>query len=145
MLCDVRFIILGFFAVNECMPKAILLCLIFSYQQLFRNWSHSYCVQPASILNPKREISYCTYCSIWSNDQTMSKGVFALVWYGTSRNFFLCPSSRTKRNWILLGGIKQVLFKLVFCLYSADKFMPSSGLPISMPVLSSYRSVRMCL
>lgn len=109
VLLQTRLIFLLSFAVNEYMPKACLLCLVFPYLQLFRNWSHSYCVQPAFIPNPKREISFYTYCSIWSNDQMMSKGVFAFVHCGTRRNvFFLCQRNRTNRNWILLDDFNQV-------------------------------------
>lgn len=127
-----RFFFLVYFAINEYMPKAFSLCLVFPYPQLFRNWSHSYCVQPASILNPKREISFYTYCSIWSNDQMMSKGVFAFVCCGTRRNFFLCQRSRTNRNWILMDDFNQVSLRLIFCWYSVDKFVWTSGLYISM-------------
>lgn len=45
---------------------------------------------------------------------------------------FLCQRSRTNRNWILLDDFNQVSLKLIFCWYSVDKFMWTSGLSISM-------------
>lgn len=65
------------FAIEWIFAQSIFTLFDFfpSTHNFFRNWSHSYCVQPASILNPKREINSYTYYSIWSNGQMMSKGV----------------------------------------------------------------------
>lgn len=133
------------FAVNECIPKAILLCLVFPYPQLFRNWSHSYCVQPASILNPKRGISFCTYCSIWSNDQTMSKGVFVLVWcMGQAGTFFSVQAAGLIEIWYYCVLLKKFNLSCYFASIVLAILCQVQDFPFPWPVLPSYWNVRMC-
>lgn len=130
--------------MNIC-PKCFYF-VWFSPTHNFRNWSHSYCVQPASILNPKREISFYTYCSIWSNDQMMSKGVFAFVCCGTRRNFFFFVK---EAEVIETGYYWMILTKFHLSWYFAGIVLTNlCGLwdfPFPWPVLSSYWNVRMCL
>lgn len=141
-----RFIFLVSFAINEYMPKAFLLCLVFPYPQFFRNWSHSYCVQPASILNPKREISFYTYCSIWSNDQMMSKGVFAFVCCGIRRNLFFFVKGA---ELIETGYYWMISTKFLLSWYFAGIVLTNlcglQDFPFLWPVPSSYWNVRMLL